>query len=236
MGKKQSEDFIPSCKGCKNILVPALEEGLPPCPACKGKKGKGKCVQFCCRDTCLDYRCGEAEQPKPVYCGTHPFFGGYARPYQVNRDAGQPLLEMKVDAVEEFKLVLAASQFYNPGSSTAWCDEAHIFTDIGDENEARPSQRVLPTCFALTVETHTQREREQLLEFHCDCLQVSPVLVARHSVWSSLKTSHPSSSRSSLKSVACRHFHHHQWQCWQQHGQNSLYSFMMKKHIASSWL
>eukprot|EP00933_Yihiella_yeosuensis_P030880 TRINITY_DN24434_c0_g1_i1.p1 TRINITY_DN24434_c0_g1~~TRINITY_DN24434_c0_g1_i1.p1 ORF type:complete len:688 (-),score=84.06 TRINITY_DN24434_c0_g1_i1:140-1972(-) len=62
-------------------MVPVLastKRSLP-CPSCKGWKGKGNCFQFECMGD-WSHECREAEAvslSRQVYCGSHPYFGGY---------------------------------------------------------------------------------------------------------------------------------------------------------------
>lgn len=109
-GSYHWEDFIPACKHCKEQMRPIMSRVTQPeCPLCKGTKGKGKCFQFDCPEyNEASVGCGQVEAAsRPVYCGSHPFFSGYAVKDEYFGNSSCPLFQYEVasDDCEEFSLV-----------------------------------------------------------------------------------------------------------------------------------
>lgn len=87
-------DFIPLCEHCPmkmcGVLQPSAAE---PCPVCHGRKGIGSCFQFDCPRTAARPGCEQVKpEHRPVYCGSHPYFGGYALSQGWLGTTGPPLL------------------------------------------------------------------------------------------------------------------------------------------------
>lgn len=103
-GSYHWEDFIPVCKHCKERMRPIMSrQEQPACPVCKGRKGRGKCFQFDCPQYSeASAGCGQLEAAsRPVYCGSHPYFGGYEVTDEYFSNSSHPLFHYEVSSYED---------------------------------------------------------------------------------------------------------------------------------------